>query len=1003
MSGHVERWRRWLVQVWAQEAIAEAVEVASPVLARRVREVCAGHHHEARQVRRMVVSVARYVLRMSSRATPFGLFAGVAPAGFGSRLAVRVGEDHRAVARADAVWLAGVVTHLEACPEVLRRVPVMANNLCFVRGRRLVVPCQQHASDSGQGAPAEVSVRHTRAVEAVMQATRSPIRVGDLVGKLVAGFPETPEPVIGGMLAELVARRILLSSLRPPMTVTDALAYVIDQLTVAGADTVPQAAPQVRELRAVRDGLSRHNGACSPGDRRGIRASVAERMGSVSAIVEQPLTVDLRLDCSVVLPEKVAREAEAAAAALARLTPYPLGFPAWEDYHARFLERYGIGALVPVAEVVNADTGLGFPAGYRDSLQEAPARHMSARDVRLLALAQKTAMDGGNEVVLDDRAISELAADDFAKARMPSHTELCFRVHAPTRDSLDRGEFDLVVVGASRAAGTTTGRFLDLLDEADRNRMAGAYAELPTADTDALPVQVSCPPLYPRTENVARAPEVLSRVISLAEYHTPGSNLLPLGDLAVSADTQRLCLVSLSWRRPVEPTVLHAVDFRHHTQPIARFLCEITTARTAACIPFSWGAASRLPFLPRVRYGRTVLAPACWNLPASDLPGKSASWPQWQESMATWRRRFRLPDTVYLGETDLRIRLDLREVMHLALLRSHLDRTGHTALSEAPDASAYGWFDGRAHEIVVPLVSTARTVWPPPPRQAAHVRMVGRDHGHLPGNSDWLFMKLYGHPDRHTAILTTHLPGLLSTWDSPPEWWFLRYRDPEHHLRLRVRLPSADAFGETAQRVGTWAAGLRRLGLLGNVQLDTYYPETGRFGSGAAMTAAEYVFAADSAAAITQLTHIGRSGAPHQHAITAASLVDLTTSLTGGVGDGMRWLIDHVDKTPTPAPAREVHNQAIRLANPRDRRAAIRSLPGGEHIATAWARRRTALAAYRGTLTNSGEIDPDSVLTALLHLHSIRMAGIAPEVERACHRLARAAALSWTAQTGGAP
>ncbi len=798
----------------------------------------------------------------------------------------------------------------------------------------------------------------------------------------------------------LVARRILLSSLRPPMTVTDALAYVIGQLTAAGADTVPQVAPQVRELREVRDGLSRHNRACLPGDRRRIRASVAERMNSVSSTVEQPLTVDLRLDCAVVLPEKVAREAEAAAATLALLTPYPLGFPAWQDYHTRFLERYGIGALVPVAEVVNADTGLGFPAGYRDSLQEAPAWHMSARDVRLLALAQQAAMDGDNEVVLDDRAISELAADDFTKAQMPSHTELCFHVHAPTRNSLDRGEFDLVVVGASRAAGTTTGRFLDLLDDADRDRMTGAYAELPTADTDALRAQVSCPPLYPRTENVARASEVLPRVISLAEYHTPGSNLLPLGDLAVSADAQRLCLVSLSQGRPVEPTVLNAVDFRNHTEPIARFLCEITTARAAACLPFSWGAASQLPFLPRLRYGRTVLVPARWNLPASDLPGKGASWPQWKEGMAAWRRRFRLPDTVYLGETDLRIRLDLDEDMHLALLRSHLESTGHAALSEAPDARAYGWFDGRAHEIVVPLAATSRTVWPPPPRQAAPVRTAGRDHGHLPGCSEWLFVKLYGHPDRQTDILTTSMPDLLSLWDSPPEWWFLRYRDPEPHLRLRIRLPGAHEYGQAVQHVGTWAADLRRLGLVSRVQLDTYYPETGRYGTGAAMAAAESVFAADSAAAIAQLMHTA-GGSPHPQAVTAASLVDLALSLAGSVRDGMGWLINNVTTSPATPPPRAVRNEAIRLADPRDDWSALRATPGGEAVTQAWSARREALAAYSYRLAEAGEAEPCSVLPSLLHLHHIRLHSLDKDSELACHRLARAASLAWTTRHGG--
>lgn len=230
----------------------------------------------------------------------------------------------------------------------------------------------------------------------------------------------------------------------------------------------------------------------------------------------------------------------------------------------------------------------------------------------------------------------------------------------------------------------------------------------------------------------------------------------------------------------------------------------------------------------------------------------------------------------------------------------------------------------------------------------------------------------------------------------------MRYQDPEPHLRLRIRLSSADAFGETARRVGTWAAGLQRRGLIGQVQLDTYYPETGRFGSGTAMAAAESVFAADSAAAIAQLTYTGRSGAPHQHAIIAASLVDLATSFTGDIGDGMRWLIDHVSKTPIQAPARDVHDQAIRLANPHDRWAALRAIPGGEHIATAWTRRRATLAAYRGTLTASGEIAPNSLLPDLLHLHHVRMAGISPDTERLCGRLARAAALSWTTRTQGA-
>ncbi|MGH3867798.1 MAG: lantibiotic dehydratase [Pseudonocardiaceae bacterium] len=226
---HMREWRNWLALVWGQDALVEAIEVASPVLARRVGDVCGGRVQQPRRVRRVVESVIRYLLRMTSRATPFGFFAGVAPLCIDSTTSVRWGERHRPVTRPDAAWLAEVITQLEAQSDVLRHLSVVANNLGFVRGDRLVVPCQQRPGVAGQARPADVSVRHTKAVQAVIHAARSPITIGELVGKLAAELPGKPLVTIEAMLTELVARRVLITSLHPPMDVTDPLGHVIDQ------------------------------------------------------------------------------------------------------------------------------------------------------------------------------------------------------------------------------------------------------------------------------------------------------------------------------------------------------------------------------------------------------------------------------------------------------------------------------------------------------------------------------------------------------------------------------------------------------------------------------------------------------------------------------------------------------------------------------------------------------------------------------------------------------
>ena len=994
--------RDWLEQIWSRDTFAEAIEVASPALARQVSKILTEHDRDARQVRRAVMSVARYVLRMTDRATPFGLFAGIAPAAFGSP-SVRWGDNHHVVVRPDAGWLALLVTTMEGCPELLRRLPVVTSNLCTVRGGRLVAASQQHVGDRRDGdislaAPVEVSVRHTRAAGAALRYAQAPITVGDLTAKLATDFPGRSEPVIERMLAELVRLRLLLTSLHTPMTVTSPLAHILCQLDAVDASTIPPIARQVRELHAVHADISRHNATRSQPSRRDLCARLPTQMRCVAAAAEPLVWVDTRLDADIVLPAALAREAEAAAAALTRLTPHPSGLPAWQDYHAAFLERYGPRALVPLLEITSPDTGLGLPATFRGSARNLPPPPFPARDEQLITLACTAAMNGDREILLDDQQISDLAAGDSVPAQVPPHAELFVQVHAASAVSLERGEFTLVVTGASRAAGTTTGRFLDVLEAAGQDRFRRAYARLATVRAGALPVQVSCPPAYARSEGVARAPAVLPGLISAAEYREPGGSLLPLEDLAVSGDAEGLYLVSLARQRVVEPTVLNAVEFRTFSHPLTRFLCEISRARAAVYMPFSWGAASSLPFLPRLRYRRTVLSPARWNLPATGLPPARASFGQWKHGIARWRQQLRVPDAVYLGEADNLLRLNLDHDMHLTLLRAHLNRSGHATVSEAPGLDAYGWLDGHAHEVCIPLTSTLPAQTAPARQSITRTRLLGPGHGHLPGHSPWLYIKLYGHPGHQDAVLA-QVPDLLAAFDEPPPWWYVRYTDPEPHLRLRLRLPDPGAYGHAAHRAGAWAARLRDTGLAGHLQFDTYYPETGRYGSGPAMAAAESVFAADSAAAIAQIT-CAAGGHCYPHALTAASLADIATAFTGDTAKGMSWLATHIPKDSAPAPVpRPVHDQAMRMADPREDHAALRATPRGDQILAAWRQRTSTLAAYRDTLRDEGEVPADSVLASLLHMHYIRVAGPSPEAEQLCHRLARLAALGWITRT----
>ncbi|MER8101853.1 lantibiotic dehydratase [Kitasatospora sp. NPDC094016] len=986
--GQAERWRDWLCQVRELPTVVEAIEVASPGLAEHIGQVCDGRPLSERHLRRTVLSTVRYLLRLTGRATPFGLFAGVAPVNLGSHSATHWGGEHRASARPDAAWLDEMIRHLEAIPELREQLPVVANNLCFVRDERLVLPLQPSTDGSDDIRPSEVAVRHSRPVQSVMAAARTPLTVRELGELLAAGFPDAPTAAITGVLAGLIQQRFLITALHAPATVTDPLSHLVEQLECAGAKDLPQAQILLGELRGISEALAAHNIATDAARRR-IGRHAVDRMRASCSSVAQPLMTDLRLDCAITLPEEVAREAATAAGVLARLTPYPFGSSVWGAYHQQFVERYGPGVLIPVTDLVHADTGLGFPATYRGSLLKKPASDVSRRDRRLLALAQCAAIDGRGEVVLNDRAVAELAVDGSTNAQLTPHVELSFRLQAASHAALDSGAFRLVVLGAMRAAGATAGRFLHLFDPGDRDRMAAAYARLATMDEGAMLAQVSGPPMYVRTGNVHRSPAVLSTVIPLAEHAPAADHTIPLDDLAVTSDGSRLRLVSLLTGRSVEPTVMNAVDFLHHTQPVVRFLCELVRSHTSTFQAFYWGAGDELPFLPRIRYGRTVLSPARWTLASAGLPVHGEAWPRWAAAVDDWRARLRVPDLVQLDDNGLQLRLDLDEPAHLALLRAHLDQRGTAVLTEAGGPDDDGWLDDRTHEIVLPLSATT----PPGRPRRVHRQAAGTVRGHLPGHSAWLYAKVYCHPARQAHILTAHLPELLDGFDERPQWWFLRYADPEHHLRLRLRLGGPKDFGPVAARVGAWAVRLRGLGLVGRLQFDTYLPESGRFGGNEAMAAAERVFVADSAAAVAQLTATNGHTAPG--ALTAASFLDLATAFLGDAPAGMNWVVNHISTGHKEPLDRAVLAEAVQLAA-QDTRVTLLD-PG---LLQLWEERRLTLAAYRDRLAATGGLEAGEVLPTLLHLHHIRTHGLDRDGERAANRLARAAALSWTNRIG---
>ncbi len=994
--------RAWLAKVWARPEIPEALRLASTDLCAGVDQILddKAMRHPGTEVRRALTAVASYLLRWQRRATPFGMFAGIGTAALGPARA-EMGPRHQPVARADAEWVTVLVDQLERHPRLRGRLTVVADSARIVRDGRVIVHRRAEVGAAVPGSLRESSVRLTRPVRSVLAAAGDPIRLDTLADQMAARFPSAPPDKIRSLVHGLVDAGLLVTSLRPPMTAVDALAHLTSALHTADLEDLEDLADVstlVRELDGVRAMLVSHNNAADPEQAAEMRRAVTARMIALAPGPGQVLAVDTRLDARIAVPERVLTEAALAASVLLRVTCQPFGSTAWLDYHARFRTRYGPGALVPIRELV-ADSGLGYPGGYLGAPRARPAwRMLTERDAAFLALIQRAAVDGAEEIALTDADVEALTVGDHGDIVPPQRVELGVEVWAVSTEAIDRGDFQLRVTAAPRTCTSMAGRFAHLLDDADRARLAATYtAGAETAAQDqVVAVQLSFPPRRPHNENVVRVAPLLPDVISLSEHPDPAQpDVRPIGldDLSVTADADQMYLVQRSTGRRVIPRIPHALDTSVQSPPLARFLAEVADARSAVFGGFDLGAARVLPYVPRIRYGRTVLAVARWILTSADLPRGRAGDGR-QKALCVWRQRWRVPGRVVLCHGELRLPLDLDRQLDRVLLLTHLDRAGRIEVQEDGPPDAQGWI-GRPAELLIPL-TLIRPPARPLPETAAPGALL------RPGDSTLVHAQLVGNPARFDEIFTVYMPRLVDALHGlVGPWWIRRHRDmilPEtdQHLAMFLRLNSPEHYGHVAAAVAAFAADLEARGLPCQLTLATYPQHPARYGDGDALAAAESAFAADTVCAAAQITVAHTSGVPAQ-ALAAASMAHLGASFAPDPLTGYRALVGCL-RQEHGAQDRTLRDQTLGLADPDGDYHAVRALRGGEAVARAWSARATALTTYHQAL--APQRDPRTVLRTLLHEHHVRAVGVDPTIERETGRLARAAALRRLALMG---
>jgi len=864
--------------------LREALIVASKDLYEATEKVNLGD--ESKSANQIQSSLLKYFIRLSTRPTPFGLFSGIAMGKFDeiseqkmSNIVVSPPELHTKRARPDMEWVYGLIKEIESNSSIRHNLRVRFNDFTFVNGNRIEKPnktSMQHGEEGKSNQEISTSIRYTDQVKKIEESCKDFRLFKDIINEVVSNNQDVPIGKIETFFTQLLNNEFLLSELRPPLTNTDMLEHIVK--TLKNIEGVEEVNFYIEKIEEIRKSLKEYNSSII-GKGIDIYNNTTRQLKDLYEN-ENYLQVDMKTHFDKnVLGVGLKSELNEFANMLYKVAPSGKKSEEMAHYFDLFVEKYGYGAEIPVMELLDVDKGLGSPSHYQVNTvaRTVPKRQKTEKEQRLGLLMDRkliSALREGKRFIelTDEDAEYVQGTEAQNKENFPMDCLQSFELYMLAHPNSPEASF--TILGASDLLGKTFGRFGDIFTEEETSILNKNLATHKKLLPDYIIAEITEPPTKGRMSNVSINNSEYDYQIALTTNTCEGKKSISIRDLYIGADrnSRQFYIKSKSFEKKVIVTMTSMLNSSFGSSAL-RFLREVSSMRNTNVISGFYGLINtNFEYYPRITYGRITLKPETWVISKDIIYNKSdkkKNKKDFLSSFMVYRQKWSIPRYVSLNEFDNKLLLDLDNPTHINEIYSTLKKK--TAAPITLTELGCGFNEhvtvdeiGKNHvtEIVVPFVlseekkksnkNEVQTKQNKPLKTQSDTSLncmqIDRESLFvMPGDENWLYYKLYGCSKRQNELLARAFYELekMTSENLVHKYFFIRYADPEHHIRLRVqavdeKLPILFSY------MNNWLKAIQIEGLISKAVIDTYQRETERYGGTDLIRQAEEYFFEDS-------------------------------------------------------------------------------------------------------------------------------------------------------------
>ena len=661
--------------------VQEAIYVASPVLFAELQKYIAGNIRSIDEKQRIEAAIYRYISRMSSRCTPFGLFAGCSMGHItGDKTNIVLGGYNRHT-RLDMYFLCTLSQELSKLSGIKEKIRYYPNTTLYQVGKKYRYVEYQYIQS--RRVHRISSVDRSIYIDAIIKKAQKGIKLNELISYLANHVIEREEAL--AFIEELIDFQIIVGELSPSVTGGDFLSRTIRVLEELNSNKdIIKSLNEIQEMLYQLDSNQTKHA--------GIYQIIIQKIKEIKVPFEEHFLFQVDMTRNVAeatMGQEIIKELQSTMAFLNKTT---IGRKneSLSQFQQAFYSRYE-DREVPLMEVLDIEIGIGYPvkndAGVISPLLEnfyVPGQEnqrMSFQPDAFLSILLKKTIEAlklnGKEVILDD---------DDVKNFKTNWDDLPPTVYSMFEILKSGSDHPLIhLTGFSGVCGAKLIARFAHTDETVSRFVSEIAAKEQELMPDVILAEIAHLP-NSRVGNVLARPHIRDyEILYLAYSDLPKERLIYMSDLYLSIRQGKICLRSKRLNREIAPRLTNAHNFTTYSMPVYRFLGDMQMQHGRSGLYFNWGYLyNEFDFLPRVRYRNTILSLATWKVKTTEIKHLFALKDEDQLLAETgkWRETYSLPPKMLLKDGDNELLVDWENVRSIRALFSVIKKRAVITLTE---------------------------------------------------------------------------------------------------------------------------------------------------------------------------------------------------------------------------------------------------------------------------------------------------------------------------------